>query len=143
MTAAVAVLTLATAGTALAALSPSQYRSQAAVICKASSAKLSKIKSPKSAAGYNKFFKAALPIFRVQYAGLKKLKPPKALSFLHSKALSLEKTQLDGIQALIRQIDGGADPAKAYKATDAKLTRVGNAETATWKKLKIDACANI
>lgn len=122
---------------------PTEYRAQASSICKGTSAKLAKVKAPESASGIGQFLKQVLPIFRGQHAALKRLSPPTALLFLHTKALGLETRQIDGIQALIEQIDEGADPAKAFNATDAVLAEVGTAESAAWRKLRIPACASL
>jgi hypothetical protein len=126
-----------------AGATPAEYRAQAASICKGTSAKLAKVKAPASASGVGRFLKQVLPIFRGQHTALERLSPPKALLFLHTKALGLEARQIGGIEALIEQIEDGADPAKAFKATDAVLAEVGTAESATWRKLRIPACASL
>jgi hypothetical protein len=122
---------------------PAEYRAQASSICEGTSAKLAKVKAPESASSIGPFLKRVLPIFRGQHTALKRLRPPKALLFLHTKALGLETRQIDGIQSLIEEIEEGADPAKAFQATDAVLAEVGTAESATWRKLRIPACASL
>jgi hypothetical protein len=134
---------LASVGTAFAASSPSDYRNQAGAICRSTSSSLKKLKQPTKKSDVNSYFKAALPLFEKQLESLQKLDPPPSYRFLHGKVLSLEKQQIDGISKLIKQIDGGADPEKAFDAIDKKLGPVGDAETAAWKKLHVPACASI
>jgi hypothetical protein len=138
-----AAVALAGAGVALAAATPAQYRSQATTICKATSSRLDALAQPTKKAEVNAYFKAALPIFRKQWEHLKKLDAPPVYRYLHSKVLSLEKQQIDGVAKLIGQIDDGADPEQAFKALEKSLGKVGDAETAAWKKLRIPACAQL
>jgi opacity protein-like surface antigen len=143
LTAALAVLALALAGAAAAATSPAQYRAQAAAICRQTTVALGKIESPTSKTDFNRFLKDAVPVFQRQYDRLRKLSPPKALRALHTKALAREKQQLDGIRAAIAELDRGADPRKTFNAMDEKLSPIGDAEDAAWRKLKVPACANV
>jgi hypothetical protein len=139
---AIAVVALV-APAAVFAATPSEYRTQATAVCKGTSAKLAKIESPQTAVQLNRFLKASLPVLRSHYAALNRLSPPRALRSLHLKALRLEKRQIDGIQALVRKIDGGADPEEAFNAADARLSKAGDAEAATWTKLRVPACAEL
>lgn len=138
-----AAFALALAGVAAASSTPAQYRSQAGVICKATSAGLAKLHNPKTKAELVPFIKKGLPLFQAQYDKLKRLSPPSSLRSLHQKALSLEKQQIDGLQGFLDQVAKGADPTKAFAAADKKLSPIGDAETATWKKLQIPACASL
>ena len=140
---AVTLLVLALAGSAVAALTPSQYRTKATAICKATSAKLEALPTAKTKKDFAPLIKKALPIFRAQYGRLKALSPPASLRPLHVKMLGLEKQQLDGIEKFLDQVDGGVNVEKAYNAMDARLGKVSDAETATWKKLQIPTCARL
>jgi hypothetical protein len=135
----VGVLALALAATAVAS-TPGQYRARANAICTVANAKLKRVKTPKSKGDIGPFLKSSLPIFRGQYNELKRLHPPAALKADHGKVLTLEKQQLDGLQVVIDQIDGGADPVKAFGAAEKRLSKVGAAELATWRKLGVKAC---
>jgi hypothetical protein len=138
-----ALIVLAHAGVAAAALTPTQYQARAAAVCKATSAKLKTFGSPKTKDEFVVLIKKAVPVFRTQYSKLKALEPAANLRPLHVKVLGLEKKQLDEIQKFLDQVDGGADIEKAYRALDAKLSTVSDAEAATWKKLRVPACANL
>ena len=139
----ISVIGLGFAASPAVGATPTAYRAQATAICKAASTKLKTLTPPTTPDEVARFLKQSNPIFRSLRAALKRLSPPKALRVLHARALDLEQQQIDGIQDLIETIDGGADPSKAYKAVDARLTKVGNAEGATWRKLLIPACANL
>jgi hypothetical protein len=139
----VAALALLLAGVAVASSTPTQYRAQAAAACKVTSAGLAKLAQPKTKAELAPFIKKGLPLFKAQYAKIKQLSPPSSLRTLHLKALSLEKQQIDGLQSFLDQVAKGADPTKTFAATDKKLSPIGDAETATWNKLHVTACANI
>jgi hypothetical protein len=136
------LVVLASAGAA-AALTLPDYRTRATSICKQTSAKLAKVKSPQSAEDLGRFLKGTLPVFRAHRTALQRLSPPKSLSALHLRVLRLEKQQIDGIQALVKRIDRGADPAKAFDAANTKLSKVGDAESAAFLKLDLPACANL
>src|SRR5207247_8761052 len=99
----------------------SRYRTQAGAICTATSAKLKKVKAPRTKKEIGPFLEESLPIFEGQYGKLKKLDPPKVLRFLHGKVLKLERQQIDGIQDLIDAIDAGADPATAFPTVGKRL----------------------
>jgi len=137
------VLALGTAGIALAGTSPAQYRAQATTICKGTSAKLAKVKSPQVPKDVNPFLKAAVPIFQEQHDKLGKLTPPKIYKFLHKKVLTLEQEQIDGLKDVISKVDKGGDPKKTFTAAEGKLGPIADAETAAWKKLRVPACANL
>lgn len=142
MAALAAVLTLALAGTALAA-TPAQYRSQANAICKATSAKINKIPEPPSVKELGSFLKAALPYFRAQHAALGKLSPAPSQKVQAAKALASEKAQIDGIAAWVKELEAGANPKTSYAKWDKRLSPVSDAEDAAWKKLGITACADL
>jgi len=137
---AVVFVSLLVCESAVAATTPSTYRSQASAICTKTDKALNKIPAPKSAAQIGKYFDAVLVAIEAQYASLGKLSVPSSLAASVSKALTAEKTQITGIRVLADQIRKGADPLKAMKTLDKTMTTAGNAEDAAWKKLKISAC---
>ena len=137
------VVLLGSIASSVAGATPKAYRAQATTLCKAASARLGKLTPPTNPGELGRFLKRSNPIFRSLRSALNLLSPPKALRALHARALDLQKQQIDGIEGLIETIDGGADPSKAFKAVDARLTRVGNAEGATWRKLLLPACAQL
>ena len=139
----VAIVLLGFASSPAAGATPAAYRAQATAVCNATSTRLGRITPPANPAELQRFLKQSIPVFRSLRAALKRLSPPKALRALHARALDLEQQQIDGIQGLIDTIGRGADPTKAFRAVDARLTKIGNAEGATWRTLRIPACANL
>ena len=101
------------------------------------------VKPPTSTAEVNRFLKQALPIFTAQYLALRRLSVPRSLRVLHGRALTAEKLQLDGIRAGIKNLDAGADPTATFNAMDKKLSPIGDAEDAAWRKLHIAACVSV
>ena len=122
---------LGSATSPAAGATPAVYRAQATELCKVASTKLERIAAPTTPSELKSFLIQSNPIFRSLRAALKRLSPPKALRALHARALELERQQIDGIQGLIGAIQAGADPSKAFKATDEKLAKGGEAESAT------------
>jgi hypothetical protein len=125
------------------AVGPVQYRAQATAVCKETSGKLKAVGTAATPDQLAALLTKSLPVFRTHYAKLKRLQPPASLRVLHRKVLSLEKTQLDGMQKLFDRIKNGTDPAQAYAQAEASLSKASIAEAATWKRLKVPACAKL
>jgi hypothetical protein len=138
-----AAVALIAATSAVSAVSPTQYRQKASAICRTTTFKLKTVKPPTSTAEINRFLKQALPIFTAQYLALRRLSVPRSLRVLHGRALTAEKLQLDGIRAGIKNLDAGADPTATFNAMDKKLSPIGDAEDAAWRKLHIAACVSV
>lgn len=134
---------LVAAGTAAAALSPSQYRKQANAICLDMHQKLNRLAAPKTTKAKDvvPYFEHGFAITGAAIQKVRRLSPPASLAAGHKKVVSLILQQDTLLHRLLAQIKGGADVQKALGAADATLTKLSNSETATWRKLGAAECA--
>jgi hypothetical protein len=132
------------AGAAAAAsqATAAQYRRQAGAICRATTAKLSKVPHPTQASEVGRTLKLGLAYYKQQHSRLAALHPPSTLRSLHKKALALDQAQVSLLQKVVVAVDAGVDPQKAYSKVSSGFATLGAAEAATWRKLRVTACAN-
>jgi hypothetical protein len=131
------------AGAAMAALSPTQYRQQANAICADLHKKLNGLQEPASSKSEDvvPYFEKAFNYTTPAIQKLKQLSPPASLAAGHQRALGLILQQDKLLHQVLEQIKGGTSPEKAINKADATLTKLGDTETATWKKMGVAECA--
>jgi len=136
------VVAAVAASSAVAALSPAQYRSDAASICKTSKRAIAALGSPRSGPQIKRFLEQTLPIGVRYTASLRALDPPASLAAPHKRLLAIVVQEVDLVRAVVAKIHAGADPLQAFNASSAKGTRLGNAENAQWRILGVKACVS-
>jgi hypothetical protein len=137
---AVLALCAVVSGSASAATA-AQYRRQAGAICRTTSAKLRTVPRPSQASEVGRNLKLGLGYYKQQHAKLAALHPPSTLRSLHKKALALDGEQVSLLQKVVVAVDAGVDAQKVAATVSSRLAALGAAEAATWRKLRVPACA--
>lgn len=123
-------------------LTPDQLRAQATEICARANAVTDRIAVPNAPTGGERFLVEGLAVLRPAINRLALLEPPQELRDDYEKAVRGSGARLDLIAKTARRINRGGDTIDEYRALENQLVRSSIAVDASWRALRIPACAS-
>ena len=123
-----------------AALTPTQYRAKAAVICRRSHAERLHLQYPVNRSRLVHYLQGTLRIGDTGFAALARLKPPRNMLAGHMRALRYDAELRSLYRRTLVNVERGSDPKKELQRDRPLSLRLGGLEDAEWRKLGIKAC---
>lgn len=133
---------LAVGGCGSTPLSTSQLRSKATRVCTVATRRTNAIRSPASPAAAAAFLRRGIAVLRPELAQLRALRPPSDLAQVYGISVQAFSGKLLALDAAVRDLDSGADPAPAFKALQQRLTPLESEENGAWQALQVPACVD-
>jgi hypothetical protein len=132
---------IALAGCGTATPTTGAFRAGATRVCTRAIAKAGRVPPPATVADTTTFLRRGTAVLRSELAELRALRAPTAQTTAYAAALTADQRELDLLDAVVHDLDLGADPLSAVKTLQRRLSPLEAADAAAWRALDVPACA--